>query len=100
MLDLHPMKSIKPLFRRLFGFVLSPLEAGNEPFLYKPSHRVILAVMSILFSGLALAVFFIMPSMDSGYWLPIIVFGGAGVLAMIVALLGEDRAVAKLWGSK
>ena len=91
---------MKNLFRKAFGFVLNPLESGNDPYVYKPSHRVILVVMSFMFIGLASLVFVIMPEADPSYWLPVIVFGGAGTLGLVVAGLGEDRAVAKLWGSR
>lgn len=88
------------LLRAPFGFILKPLESGSEAYVYKPSHRTILIAMSCMFIGLASLVFYIMPSWDSGYLLPILVFGGAGLLGLVVGILGEDRAVARLWGSK
>jgi hypothetical protein len=91
---------MKNLLRIPFGFILGPLESGNDPYVYKPSHRLILVVMSLMFIGLASLVFVIMPDADPSYWLPVIVFGGAGLLGLVVAGLGEDRAVAKLWGSR
>ncbi len=91
---------MKNLFRRLFSFVLTPLESGTEPYQYKASHRSILVVMSIMFCGLGGLVFYAMPDLASGYWLPVIVFGGAGITGLVVASLGSDRTVAKLWGSK
>lgn len=91
---------MKNLLRKLFSFVLSPLESGSDQFVYKPSHRIILVVMSVMFIGLASLVLSIMPDWQSGYWLPVVVFGGAGCLGLVVASLGEDRAVAKLWGSR
>lgn len=81
-------------------FILGPLEADSGAYAYKPSHRTILIVMSCLFLGLATLVFYLMPNWQSGYWLPILVFGGAGLLGLVVGGLGEDRAVAKLWGSR
>lgn len=91
---------MKNLLRRLFSLLLTPLESGDDPYAYKPSHRTILLVMSVMFLGLASLVGFLMPGWDSGYWLPIVVFGGTGTLGIIVGCLGEDRAVAKIWGSR
>ena len=56
--------------------------------------------MSLMFIGLAGLVVYFMPGWQSGYGLPVVVFGGAGLLGLVVAILGEDRAVARLWGSK
>ena len=91
---------MKSLIRQLFSAVLSPLESGNEPFAYKPSHRIILVIMSTLFIGLATTVAFLIPEGQVGYYLPVILFGGAGLLGIIVGTVGSDRAVAKLWGSR
>ncbi|MFN3236839.1 MAG: hypothetical protein ACE37D_07250 [Pseudomonadales bacterium] len=91
---------MKPLCRKLFSFILTPLERGSEQYAYKPSHRLILIVMSCLFMGLAALVVMLMPGWDSGYWLPVLVFGGTGLLGLVVGTLGEDQAVAKLWGSR
>ena len=91
---------MKNLFRKIFSPLLKPLERGDEAYAYKPSHRTILLVMSTMFIGLASLVAYIMPGWDSGYLLPIIVFGGTGVLGLIVGCFGADRAVAKIWGSR
>ena len=84
----------------MFTPVLRPLEAGTEPYVYKPSHRKILLFVSVMFIGTATLVAIIMPGWDSGYLLPIVVFGGAGLIGLVVGGLGEDRAVARIWGSK
>ncbi|MFT4677304.1 MAG: hypothetical protein ACJAX5_002963 [Patiriisocius sp.] len=91
---------MKNLLRRILSPLLMPLEAGSSAYSYKPSHRTILIFMSAMFIGMAALVIWIMPGWDSGYLLPIIVFGGAGILGLIVGGLGEDRAVARIWGSK
>jgi hypothetical protein len=91
---------MKNLLRKLFSPLLKPLESGTDPYAYKPSHRTILLFMSVMFIGLASLVGVLMPGWDSGYLLPILVFGGAGALGLIVGFLGEDRAVAKIWGSR
>jgi len=91
---------MKNLLRRILSPILAPLEAGSKPYAYKHSHRSILIFMSLMFVGMATLVIWIMPGWDSGYLLPIIVFGGAGILGLVVGGLGEDRAVARIWGSK
>ena len=37
---------------------------------------------------------------EPGYLLPVLLFGGAGSIGLVVGCLGTDRAVAKIWGSK
>jgi len=91
---------MKKLLRVIFALVLRPFEAGSDPYAYKPSHRTILLFVSAMFIGMATLVAVIMPGWDSGYLLPIMVFGGAGLIGLIVGGLGEDRAVARIWGSK
>ncbi len=91
---------MKKQLRRLFCPILCLFESGDESFSYKPSHRTILIIMSCLFSGLAALVFFLMPEEDPGYWFPVVIFGGVGLIGLIVGFLGNDRAVAKIWGSK
>lgn len=76
------------------------LESGNEEFAYRPSHRKILLAVGTLFSALAISVLFIAPNLDAGSLMPVVVFGGAGMICLIVGTLGNDRAVAKIWGSK
>lgn len=91
---------MKFIIRQLFSPLLSMFESGNDAFIYKKSHRVILIIMGILFSGLASLVFVLGRGEDLGYLLPVIVFGGAGLLSILIGLIGNDRAVAKIWGSK
>ena len=91
---------MKSFFRTLFFPILVLFESGNEPFLYKRSHRTILLFISVMFSGLGSIVFALMPEGDAGYWFPVIIFGGVGIVGFVVGLLGSDRAVAKIWGSR
>ncbi len=91
---------MKQQLRILFSPILNLFESGSEPFTYKPSHRVILIAMGTIFSGLATLVFFIAQGEDLGYLLPVLVFGGIGVISLLVGLIGTDRAVAKIWGSR
>lgn len=90
---------MRSLLRRIFSFALSPFESGSGPYAYKQSHRLVLVVMGVLFSGLALGVLFVAQGRDLASLFPALVFGAAGVVALIVGALGSDRAVAKIWGN-
>jgi len=110
---------LKLLFRKLFSPILNLFESGQAEYVYKKSHRVILIVMGLLFNGLASLVFVlshkvaqdvladVLPEVaqvstqanDIGYLIPVVFFGGAGILCLLIGLLGNDRAVAKIWGS-
>jgi len=106
---------LKSLLRKLFSPLLNLFESGQSDYAYKKSHRVILIIVGLLFSGLASLVFVlshkvtqeVLPDVaqisaqaDSiGYLIPVLFFGGAGILCLLIGLLGNDRAVAKIWGS-
>lgn len=90
---------MKSFFRKIFFPILKLFEADTGEYLYKKSHRIVLIVMGVLFTGLASLVYVLGRGEDIGYLLPVIVFGGAGLLSLLIAILGEDRAVAKIWGS-
>ncbi len=92
---------MKDLLRKLFSPVLKPLEAGDSEYAYRPSHRKILIAMGSLF--IFLSVIALVSSAYAGQWggiLPVAVFFLVGLLCEVVAFLGSDRAVAKLWKSK
>lgn len=91
---------MKSIFRKLFASVLNYFESGSEAYIYKTSHRYILITIGILFSGLAIAVFFVAQGKDMGYMLPVVIFGLIGLVSFIVGFLGTERAVAKIWGSR
>lgn len=91
---------MKDKLRLVFSSLLGRLEAGDEPFAYKPLQRKVLIFIGCLFTGLAVLVVIFGQGKDLGYLLPVVVFGSAGILALIVGLLGNDRAVAKIWGSR
>lgn len=91
---------MKDLIRGMFSIVLLRLESGDEPYVYKPSHRKILTIMGFLFSCLATLVFFLGRGEEIGYLFPVVIFGLLGVLSIVVSLVGSDRAVSKIWGSK
>jgi len=91
---------MKNALRILFSPILTLFEKQDVVFEYRSSHRVVLIVMSVLFLSLSAGVLFVGWDQDPTYLLPVIVFGGAGLLGMIVGCLGNDQAVARIWGSR
>jgi hypothetical protein len=95
---------IKSILRSIFAPLLNFFEGGDQAYAYKPSHRLILLVMSGMFIGLAALVAAMIinftDAAEPGYLLPVLLFGGAGSIGLVVGCLGTDRAVAKIWGSK
>jgi len=90
----------KDNLRKLFAPVLKPFESGEGSYDYKPSHRKILLIVGGLFTSLALLVLILALGQDLAYLLPVLVFGGVGLLSLIIGLLGNDRAVAKIWNAR
>ncbi len=91
---------MKKILRKLCSPLLNIFESGSGDFAYKRSHRTILLVMGCLFSGLAVLVLFLSQGEDLGYLLPVFVFGGIGLVSLLVGCLGNDRAVAKIWNAR
>lgn len=92
---------MKQILRTLFSPVLNVFEKGTDPYSYKPMHRKILIVVSILFLSLAMLVLYLMPvDADTGYLLPVVVFSTVAVVGLVVGLLGTDRAVSRIWGNR
>ena len=91
---------MKQILRIIFSPILNIFESGTKPFVYKSSHRTILIFMGCLFAGLATLVFWFAQGKDPGYLLPVFIFGGGGLLSLLIGLVGNDRAVAKIWGSR
>mgnify|MGYP000246455213 CR=1 FL=1 len=92
---------MKAQLRKIFSFILSPFESGTEPYVYKPLNRKILLFISFLFFGLAMLVLYLIPA-GSGfdYALPVIVFTTIAIVGLVIGLLGNDRAIAKIWGTR
>ena len=86
--------------RKLCSPLLNIFENGNEPFSHKPMNRTILIVVSLMFSALACGILFASPKSDLGFLIPVIVFSAVGIIGLIIGCFGNDRAVAKIWGSK
>ncbi len=92
---------MKQILRKIFSPILNIFESGTEEYAIKPLSRKILITVSVLFSVLAAAVFYLMPEeTEAGYFLPIVIFGSIALVGFIVGFLGTDRAVAKIWGSR
>lgn len=89
------------IFRKLCAPLLDALEAGDGEFHYKPINRTVLLVFGVIFSALGGFLITIIPgSADLGYYIPVVVFIVAGSTGLVVGLLGNDRAVSKIWGNK
>ncbi|WP_236860580.1 hypothetical protein [Candidatus Reidiella endopervernicosa] len=67
---------MKQQLRTLFSPILNTFESGNEPFEYRASHRTILLVIGVLFSGLATLLFWLVLGKDPAYLFPVFVLGG------------------------
>ena len=92
---------MKNLLRKLFSPILNIFENGNEPYTAKPLNRKILIVIGVLFSFLVSVVIYLSYDKgEMGYLIPVIVFSGVAFVALIVGFLGNDRAVAKIWGNR
>ncbi len=92
---------MKKRLRKLCSPILNIFEKGDDPYLVKPHSRKILIVMGVLFSGLASAVVYLsMGQAEIGYLIPVIVFSGIALVTLVVGFLGNDRAVAKIWGNR
>jgi hypothetical protein len=92
---------MKKVLRRLFSPILKLFEAGDEPYTVKPLSRKILITIGVLFFGLASAVVYLSLDADvTGFMVPIVVFYGISLVALVVGLLGNDRAVARIWGNR
>jgi len=92
---------MKPLLRKIFSFVLTPLENSKGQYEYKSSHRTILRIVGFLFLGVAsAALYFSLQINELAGLLPVILFSGTGLLSLIVASVGSDKAVAKIWRNR
>ena len=86
---------------KIFWPILRIFEEGDEVFIYKPLHRKILLVIGVLFSFLACVSLYISTLISAlGALIPIIVFFSVGAVCIIVACLGSEKAVAKIWRNK
>jgi CHASE2 domain-containing sensor protein len=92
---------MKTTLRKLFSPILNYFESGYGNYVYKPSHRKILLFMGCLsfFLSIISLIAAVAASQTAGF-IPILVFFIGGFVCVIVGLLGNEHAVAKIWGSK
>ncbi len=89
------------LLRKVFMPLLIIFERNNEAFVVRSKNRGIILFVSLVFGLLAFALPLYMPQMiQMGYWFVMIVFGLMSFVGLVVGLLGSDKAVAKLLGSR
>jgi hypothetical protein len=92
---------MKAILRKIFSPILNVFEKGNEPYVYKSMSRKILIAMGTMFAGIAsVVILYIIYNKAYGYALPAIVFSSVALVSIIVGALGNERAVAKIWGNK
>lgn len=92
---------MKNSLRILFLPILSIFESGEGEYSYKKSHRKILLAVGALFLILsAVSATSAIISSQMGGLIPFLVFFLVGFICEVVGLLGSNRAVAKIWGSK
>jgi hypothetical protein len=92
---------MKLVFRKLFSPILNYFESGGDEFSYRKSHRIILIVVGGLFLFLSsISAFMAVGASQFGAFIPIVIFFMAGFVCIVVGSLGNDRAVATIWGSK
>lgn len=84
---------------KVFSPILNLFESGDGSYQYKRSFRIILMIVGALFLLLSIAsLAAALSAMQLGALIPFVVFFLVGSLCEIVAFLGSDRAVAKIWG--
>lgn len=92
---------MKDLFRKLCWPILRLFETGQEARGYRPSHRKILLAVGILFLFLSsFSLYLGIAAALSGAAIPVSVFSVVSLVCIVVALLGSDAAVARIWGSR
>ena len=89
------------LLKKMFWFILRFFEQGEGPYNYKPLNRTVLLVVGLLFLSLSAITFYTSTHTEGyGYLIPLLAFFAVGFVCVIVATLGSDRAVAKIWGNR
>lgn len=94
----------KDVFRRVFWPILHFFEKEGQQASaegYRSSHRKILFAVGFLFFVLSMAtLFFVMVTGTLGGLFPVIVFSLISLVCAVVATLGSDSAVARIWGNQ
>lgn len=92
---------MKKTLQKIFSPILNIFEKNNEEFVYRRLNRKIVLFISSTFFALAFGLPIYMPQLiEMGFWFVMLVFGGLSSIGLIVGLLGSDKAVAKLLGSR
>lgn len=92
---------MKEFFRNIFYPILRLFEMGEGEYNYKASQRKILIVVGVLFLILSgISAVSVSVSNEMGGLIPFVVFFIVGFVCEIVGLLGNDRAVSKIWGNR
>jgi isoprenylcysteine carboxyl methyltransferase (ICMT) family protein YpbQ len=92
---------MKMALRRFFSPLLNYFEAGEGKFNYRKSHRTALIGAGILFLVLSfVSLWAALNTLLSGALIPLVVFVTASLVCLVVGSLGNERAVATIWGSK
>lgn len=92
---------MKNILRKAFALVLKPFESGQNEFTYRASHRTILIAVGALFG--VIAAITLVGALGAGQWgayIPVVVFAGVSFVCLVVGFLGNERAIATIWGSK
>lgn len=92
---------MKDILRKYLWPILTLFERGSEDYVYKASHRIILITVGTLFVFLSgVSAYFAPMVEDKGGYIPVVVFFIVGIVCLIVGGLGNERAIAKIWGSR
>lgn len=92
---------MREVLKKLFWPILKFFETEENAAAYKKSHRVALNIIGTLFILLSLgSAAGTYSTGDLGALIPVIVFAGLGLVAVIVGTLGSNGAVSKIWGTK
>lgn len=92
---------MKNTLKNIFSPILNIFENNNDEFVYRSLNRKIVLFISSVFFLLAFALPVFLPRLiEMGFWFVMLVFGSLSLVGLIVGLLGSDKAVAKLLGSR
>lgn len=92
---------MKNTLKNIFSPILNIFENNNDEFVYRSLNRKIVLFISSVFFLLAFALPVFLPQLiEMGFWFVMLVFGSLSLVGLIVGLLGSDKAVAKLLGSR
>lgn len=92
---------MKSQLRQLFSPLLNYFEAGDGEYNYRKMNRSVLIFVGILLLVLVAGLIFSSLAVGiKGAIIPVVIFLSGSVLCLVIGFLGNDRAVAKIWGNK